>query len=126
MSTSIRLSKFSVTMDCLWPRYSRTSFMLPISLQGIVCESPKEVVKAARIFHEFFGSIASLCCHLPHCLGKAPVVVKAQVLAGGRGKGRFDSGLQGGVFISDDLDEIEVFLCFEFCILIFFRPRRLK
>ncbi len=24
-------------------------------------------------------------------------VIKAQVLAGGRGKGRFDSGLQGGV-----------------------------
>jgi succinyl-CoA synthetase beta subunit len=25
------------------------------------------------------------------------LVIKAQVLAGGRGKGRFDSGLQGGV-----------------------------
>ena len=31
--------------------------------------------------------------------GTKDVVVKAQVLAGGRGKGHFDSGLQGGVKI---------------------------
>lgn len=29
------------------------------------------------------------------------VVIKAQVLAGGRGKGHFDSGLQGGVKLAD-------------------------
>jgi len=29
----------------------------------------------------------------------SPVVVKSQVLAGGRGKGHFDSGFQGGVHI---------------------------
>lgn len=29
------------------------------------------------------------------------VVVKAQVLAGGRGKGAFDSGFQGGVHMAD-------------------------
>lgn len=28
-------------------------------------------------------------------------VIKAQVLAGGRGKGHFDSGLQGGVKLAD-------------------------
>jgi succinyl-CoA synthetase beta subunit len=27
------------------------------------------------------------------------VVIKAQVLAGGRGKGRFDNGFQGGVHV---------------------------
>ena len=32
-------------------------------------------------------------------IGGKDYVVKAQVLAGGRGKGRFDSGLQGGVHI---------------------------
>ena len=30
-------------------------------------------------------------------LGTQDVVIKAQVLAGGRGKGHFDSGLKGGV-----------------------------
>ncbi len=30
-----------------------------------------------------------------------PAVIKAQVLAGGRGKGHFDSGLQGGVKLAD-------------------------
>ncbi|KAK8809921.1 hypothetical protein WA158_000864 [Blastocystis sp. Blastoise] len=32
---------------------------------------------------------------------KAKFVVKAQVLAGGRGKGHFDSGLQGGVKLAN-------------------------
>ena len=31
--------------------------------------------------------------------GTKDVVIKAQVLAGGRGKGHFDSGLKGGVKI---------------------------
>lgn len=32
-------------------------------------------------------------------LGSKDVVIKAQVLAGGRGKGTFESGLKGGVKI---------------------------
>lgn len=32
-------------------------------------------------------------------VGGKDYVVKAQVLAGGRGKGKFDSGLEGGVQI---------------------------
>jgi succinyl-CoA synthetase beta subunit len=35
------------------------------------------------------------------------VVVKAQVLAGGRGKGHFDNGFQGGVHICYDSGEVE-------------------
>jgi len=31
--------------------------------------------------------------------GGKPIVIKAQVLAGGRGKGHFDNGLQGGVHL---------------------------
>lgn len=33
--------------------------------------------------------------------GNDKLVIKAQVLAGGRGKGKFDSGLQGGVQMVD-------------------------
>jgi succinyl-CoA synthetase beta subunit len=33
--------------------------------------------------------------------GTDKLVIKAQVLAGGRGKGHFDSGLQGGVKMVD-------------------------
>lgn len=36
-----------------------------------------------------------------------PAVIKAQVLAGGRGKGHFNSGLQGGVKLADSADEIQ-------------------
>ncbi len=38
-------------------------------------------------------------CLLGTSTGTKDVVVKAQVLAGGRGRGHFDSGLQGGVKI---------------------------
>jgi succinyl-CoA synthetase beta subunit len=39
-------------------------------------------------------------------LGTKDLVVKAQVLAGGRGKGRFDSGLRGGVKIAYSPDDV--------------------
>lgn len=39
-------------------------------------------------------------------LGTSKYVVKAQVLAGGRGKGHFDNGYQGGVHIVDSLAEV--------------------
>ena len=47
--------------------------------RGIVASTPGEAEKAA------------------FDIGSQDLVVKAQVLAGGRGKGHFDSGLQGGV-----------------------------
>ena len=34
------------------------------------------------------------------------VVLKAQILAGGRGKGVFSSGLKGGVKVTRDIDSI--------------------
>lgn len=34
------------------------------------------------------------------CTGGGEVLIKAQVLAGGRGMGHFESGLQGGVHIA--------------------------
>lgn len=38
--------------------------------------------------------------------GVDEIVVKAQILAGGRGKGTFDNGFQGGVHLSREPDEI--------------------
>lgn len=35
------------------------------------------------------------------------MVLKAQILAGGRGKGKFSSGLVGGVKVTKDLESIE-------------------
>jgi len=36
-----------------------------------------------------------------------PLIVKAQILAGGRGKGHFDTGYQGGVKFCTSLDKVE-------------------
>lgn len=49
--------------------------------RSIAAHSPEEAFKAAQSF------------------GGKGMVIKAQVLAGGRGKGHFDSGLQGGVHL---------------------------
>lgn len=49
--------------------------------RSVAAKSPEEAFEAAKSF------------------GGKGMVIKAQVLAGGRGKGHFDSGLQGGVHL---------------------------
>lgn len=44
---------------------------------------------------------------IANSLGSQDAVVKAQVLAGGRGKGHFESGLQGGVKLAYSPQEVE-------------------
>eukprot|EP00158_Paraphelidium_tribonemae_P001968 Partr_v1_DN25002_c0_g1_i2_m50992 putative beta' subunit len=56
--------------------------------RGKVARTPAEALAAART------------------LGSNGLVIKAQVLAGGRGKGHFASGLKGGVHIVDTPEEI--------------------
>ena len=50
--------------------------------------SPKVLVRAMLSQRRKLGD---------HCIGGRELVIKAQVLAGGRGKGKFDNGFQGGV-----------------------------
>ena len=55
--------------------------------RGIACESVEQVAQA--------------CANIP----STKKVVKAQILAGGRGKGTFTSGLQGGVHVCADTEK---------------------
>eukprot|EP01132_Coremiostelium_polycephalum_P000777 gene777-965_t len=57
--------------------------------KGNVAETPEEAEKLAEL------------------LNSQDVVVKAQILAGGRGKGVFDSGLKGGVHICNSPEEVK-------------------
>jgi len=67
-----------------------------------------------------------LCGYLGKTTGTKDVVIKAQVLAGGRGKGHFDSGLKGGVkivfkyvlkyIVIMHLDCFYAHISFKFCI----------
>ena len=57
--------------------------------KGKVASTPEEAAAASKSFPS--------------------AVIKAQVLAGGRGKGRFDSGLQGGVQLTDNPSQIKGF-----------------
>lgn len=49
------------------------------------------------------------CCK---CLDVKEYVVKAQVLAGGRGKGHFDNGFKGGVHVTKKYVYLKSFLYF--------------
>jgi succinyl-CoA synthetase beta subunit len=51
--------------------------------KSIPAKSPQEAYDVAKAF------------------GQDKLVIKAQVLAGGRGKGKFDNGFQGGVHMVD-------------------------
>eukprot|EP00475_Leptophrys_vorax_P032498 TRINITY_DN5019_c0_g1_i1.p1 TRINITY_DN5019_c0_g1~~TRINITY_DN5019_c0_g1_i1.p1 ORF type:complete len:444 (+),score=122.14 TRINITY_DN5019_c0_g1_i1:330-1661(+) len=58
------------------------------------------------------GSVASTpeeAEHIAHALGGNDFVVKAQVLAGGRGKGSFTNGFQGGVHTATSPEEVKDF-----------------
>ena len=62
-------------------------------------ETPKgAVVRSAADAREVFES---------HALGSGDVVMKAQCLTGGRGKGTFKNGFKGGVHIITNADEAE-------------------
>src|SRR6266404_2051076 len=58
---------------------------------GDVCFTPEE---ARKIAEKLFAS------------GEKVVVIKAQIHAGGRGKGTFKSGFKGGVKLSQSADEV--------------------
>src|SRR4051795_2406598 len=58
---------------------------------GQICDSPEA---ARKIAAEFFSK------------GNPLVVVKSQIHAGGRGKGTFKSGFQGGVKLCKTPDEV--------------------
>ena len=54
-----------------------------------IARTPSEAVEAAR------------------SLNVSEYVIKAQILAGGRGKGTFDTGLKGGIKLVENLEEVE-------------------
>ncbi|KAF2361079.1 Succinate--CoA synthetase beta subunit [Trinorchestia longiramus] len=50
---------------------------------------------------------AKSACESSKSLGAAEYVVKAQILAGGRGKGHFENGFKGGVHLTKDPEQVE-------------------
>lgn len=65
--------------------------------KGIVASSPEEALKATKKI----GGISSIGSKFIFTFSKGKSVIKAQVLAGGRGKGTFDNGFQGGVKVAN-------------------------
>ncbi len=57
--------------------------------KGVVADTPEQALEAARSMN------------LPQ------YVIKAQIHAGGRGKGRFKSGLQGGVHVVNTPEQVK-------------------
>jgi len=60
--------------------------------RGHIAVSAEEAYEAAKAFREWSGDV--------------DILVKAQVLAGGRGLGHFDSGLKGGVQVCTTPEEV--------------------
>lgn len=65
--------------------------------KSVAAHTPQEAFEVAKNFGTINASPTPL--HLLNVTtgSKNGLVIKAQVLAGGRGKGHFDNGLQGGV-----------------------------
>lgn len=75
--------------------------------RGILARTPKEVADAVtKLGMSYSPQLMVAYIHLTDNKG-GKCVVKSQVLKGGRGKGRFDSGLQGGIQVVDDASSAE-------------------
>ncbi|THH19735.1 hypothetical protein EW146_g1505 [Bondarzewia mesenterica] len=85
---SVWLSKFSLIWRILILFFVKYGIPTPKSLPA---KTPEEAFDAAKAF------------------SKTGAVIKAQVLAGGRGKGKFDNGLQGGVHKVDTPEQAKDF-----------------
>lgn len=59
-------------------------------------------------------------------IGHNRLVIKAQVLAGGRGKGKFDNGYQGGVHMVETYDLIRRLSCRALALIPPVVPQKLK
>ena len=69
----------------------------------LVADNAQKAGLVARELSECSLGWTDSQCHIS---GVPEVVLKAQILAGGRGKGMFTSGLRGGVKVTRDLDSI--------------------
>jgi succinyl-CoA synthetase beta subunit len=77
----------------------------------MLAKSPQEVYDVA----DTFGRFDSYCDSVVLTFlfqGQYRLVLKAQVLAGGRGKGKFDNGFHGGVHYVERSTPISSGLCF--------------
>ena len=57
------------------------------------------VVQAEKAARDLGMYVPVMFSNVIVVVGVKDVVIKAQVLAGGRGRGRFDNGLEGGVHV---------------------------
>lgn len=67
--------------------------------KGQVAKTPEEAYEIAKRLGKFPRPVGRLrVCNMSQWpSGTDDLVIKAQVLAGGRGKGTFDNGFKGGV-----------------------------
>lgn len=66
----------------------------------------KDLCKKSLIFSPDEVPFELISEHFLVQKGANELVIKAQILAGGRGKGTFSSGLQGGVHLTKDSDRV--------------------
>lgn len=93
------VANYSVTH---WLRMQQfcSEFFISVSLSGIcLFEQGRVFCGLLCLFGWHYSRFFSFLCILSLFSGSKDLVVKAQVLAGGRGKGTFEGGLKGGVRI---------------------------
>ena len=97
---------------CAQP-YSHPSFAqygIPTP-KSVPAKSPQEAFDVARSFRTF--NITPRIFFSVSGPGNNRLVIKAQVLAGGRGKGAFDNGFQGGVHMVERYVSLDLHLRIE-------------
>ncbi|KAB0800153.1 hypothetical protein PPYR_08033 [Photinus pyralis] len=94
-------------MTSLWTKLPRTIFKVPVRYLNLLEYQSKHLLKQSGVAIQDFCIIDTEGNNGLNAFNAEEYVIKAQILAGGRGKGSFDNGFKGGVHITKNRGEIE-------------------
>lgn len=86
--------------------YKQEIYKVPVRYLNLLEYQSKNLLRRSNVAIQDFCMIDEKGAHELDKFNAKEYVIKAQILAGGRGKGHFDNGFKGGVHITQKRDEI--------------------
>ncbi|KAK5639590.1 hypothetical protein RI129_012082 [Pyrocoelia pectoralis] len=93
-------------MSSLWTKLTKINFKVPVRYLNLLEYQSKHLLKQNGVAIQDFCMIDAEGNNGLNRFYAEEYVIKAQILAGGRGKGNFDNGFKGGVHITKKRNDI--------------------
>ncbi|KAF5306033.1 hypothetical protein FQR65_LT00748 [Abscondita terminalis] len=93
-------------MSSLWSKLKNVNFKVPVRYLNLLEYQSKHLLKQSGVAIQDFCMVDASGTNELNKFKADEYVIKAQILAGGRGKGHFDNGFKGGVHITKNRNDI--------------------